>query len=402
MKKTRIMGSGLKMMSRHKMQTFFMTIGIIIGITTLTIIYSLGKGTEKKVMKRVEKFGLSSLMIRAGSGKEIGRPTGDDEVTLTMEDITELQNKIENITYSAPIQRFSSGIKFKENSTSAPIFGTTPDWEPIWDWGVTNGEFFTEQDLGSLSRVALLGPTVKKELFGDDDPVGMQIRIKNVLFTVKGVLISKGTSPRGGDMDNRIIIPITTLMKRLMNVDNISMAKILLNDHRKMNETIDEITNILRTRHHLSENDPDDFQITTPVEVIKFASKISGTFNIFLILLAGISLIVGGIVIANLMFVSINERRSEIGLRKAVGARSKDILLQFIIETTMLTIIGGFIGIVLGITGVKVVSVLFDLPVAISWEIIVLGFVISSLTGIIAGVFPARKAALLDPIITLK
>lgn len=380
-----------------------MMVGIVVGITALTLILSLGKGAEKKIMERVEKFGLSSVMIWSGGGREIGPSSSSPITSLKMNDMTALQQEVPEIDIMAPMQRIrSSEIKYHEKSVSAMIIGTTPDWEPVWSWGVTSGEFFTDTDMNSMARVALLGTTVLQELFGDTDAIGEQIRIGNVIFHVKGILQSKGTSPGGGDMDNRILIPITTAMRRLMNVDYIVSIKVLLRDHSKLKQTVEQITTILRERHHLTAQEPDDFRVIEPTQIMAMASKLSGTFDIFLVLIAGLSLIVGGIVVANLMLVSVNERTSEIGLRKAVGARSRDILLQFLSETTSITLVGGLLGTILGLSGAQILALITELPASVSWEALVLGIVFSSIVGIAAGVLPARRAAALEPVVALR
>ncbi len=394
--------NGLSSMKRHLMRSFLMMVGIIVGITALTLIFSLSKGVEKQIMKRVEKFGLSSLMIRTGGGREMGMPLSGTISTMKLSDLTAIENEVSNIKGMAPMLPGRQEIKYMENTATAMVFGVTPAYDFVWNWGVTNGEFIDESDISSSSRVALLGPTVLAELFGENDPLGEQIRIGNVSFTVKGVLVSKGTSPGGGDMDNRILIPLTTSMRRLMNVDYISMAKVLLKDYKKMDQTVSQISEILREQHHLTGDEPDDFRVITPTHVTEFASEVYGTFNVFLLLVAGISLLVGGIVVANLMLISVNERTGEIGLRKAVGARSKDILLQFLSETTVIAIAGGVIGIVLGLLGAKSLNIIMELPAAISWEAPVLGVLFSTVVGIISGVQPARRAAALDPVDTLR
>ena len=403
MKTNRIIKSGFLTMGRHKMRTFFMMIGIVVGITALTLIFSLGKGAENRIMERVQKFGLSSLMIWSGGGREIGPSSGGPVTTLTINDVTALQQEVTNIDLMAPMQRMrDSEIKYQDKNISAMIVGTSPDWEPVWNWGVTRGEFFTDSDMNSMARVALLGTSVLGDLFGETDAIGEQIRIGNVIFRVKGILQSKGTSPGGGDMDNRILIPITTAMRRLMNVDHIVSIKVLLKDHNQMEQTVEQISSILRERHHLAVEETLDFRVIEPTQIKAMATKISGTFNLFLVLIAGLSLIVGGIVVANLMLISVNERTSEIGLRKAVGARSKDILLQFLMETTAITFIGGIFGVVLGLAGAQILALITKMPASVSWEALVLGIVFSSIVGIAAGVFPARRAAALEPVETLR
>jgi putative ABC transport system permease protein len=213
---------------------------------------------------------------------------------------------------------------------------------------------------------------------------------------------AKGTSPAGGDMDDRIYIPLSTLMRRVANVDYISAIKIRLTTAKDMQRTAADIKALLRERHKLAAGTPEDFTITTPTEVTKMAEKVAGTFNIFLALIAVLSLISGGVVVANIMLISVNERRKEIGLRKAVGAQRKDIMLQFLYEATAVTLAGGVIGIVLGAIGAKILEAITQMPTSISWESVALGVVFSSLVGIVAGLQPAKKAAALQPIEALR
>jgi len=248
----------------------------------------------------------------------------------------------------------------------------------------------------------LIGTTDVDTLFGDIDPIGEQIRIGTVPFRVIGVLKQRGIDPHGWDRDNEILVPYTTAMRRLMNIDYVQTAKLLVKDPRKIERTTERITVILRERHTLAESEPNDFSILTPVQVQEMVSSTNRIFTLFLPLIAGISLIVGGVIVANLMLISVNERTSEIGLRKAVGARSKDIQLQFLAETTVITLLGGMIGIVLGLVGSQAVSAMMKLPPSLSWEALGLGVIFSTLVGLIAGVLPARRAASLQPVETLR
>ncbi len=403
MKTTRIIASGFRIMRRNKLRTFFMMIGIIVGITSLTLIFSLSKGAEKMIMNRVEKFGLNSILIQSGGGREVGLSKGGLTTTLTLDDLKAIQNEIQNVAEISPLQLITGrDTKYMGKTASAVVIGATPEWEEVWDWSVTDGEFIDQHDMATTARVALIGLTAAGELFGSNDPIGEQIHIGNVAFEIKGVLEPKGTSPGGGDMDNRIMIPLSTLMRRMMNVDYIASAKLLIYDTDQINDSIEDIGMILRERHHLADQEPDDFRLVGPTQVMELATKIAGTFNLFLILVSGLSLIVGGIVVANLMLISVNERKGEIGLRKAIGARSQDILTQFLAETTVITVIGGIIGILLGLAGAEVLDKLIALPASISWEALVLGLLFSSIVGIAAGMMPARRAATLDPIESLR
>lgn len=381
-----------------------MMIGIVIGITALTVIVSAGLGAQDRIMERVKKFGLESMMVFAGAGREMGQPTsGQPATTLTLEDAATMKQEIKAIADVAPFSRKGQAeVKFQEKSTTTMVFGVTPSWAPVWDWDAVEGDFITNEDVETLARVCVLGPTVQRELFGTANPIGEQLRIGNVQFEIKGVMQAKGTSPAGGDMDNRIYIPLSTLMRRVANVDYISAVKIRLTTAKDMDKTAADIQALLRERHKLSSGFPDDFTITTPTEVTKMAEKVSGTFNIFLALVAAISLIAGGVVVANIMLISVNERRKEIGLRKAVGAQRKDIMLQFLYEATAVTLTGGVIGIALGAIGAKILEAITQMPTSISWESVALGVLFSSLVGIVAGLQPAKRAAALQPIEALR
>jgi len=404
MKTSRVLKVAFKGLGKNKLRTFLMMIGIVIGITALTVIVSAGLGAQDRIMERVKKFGLESMMVFAGAGREMGQPTsGQPATTLTLEDAATMKQEIKAIADVAPFSRKGQAeVKFQEKSTTTMVFGVTPSWAPVWDWDAVEGDFITNEDVETLARVCVLGPTVQRELFGTANPIGEQLRIGNVQFEIKGVMQAKGTSPAGGDMDNRIYIPLSTLMRRVANVDYISAVKIRLTTAKDMDKTAADIQALLRERHKLSSGFPDDFTITTPTEVTKMAEKVSGTFNIFLALVAAISLIAGGVVVANIMLISVNERRKEIGLRKAVGAQRKDIMLQFLYEATAVTLTGGVIGIALGAIGAKILEAITQMPTSISWESVALGVLFSSLVGIVAGLQPAKRAAALQPIEALR
>jgi putative ABC transport system permease protein len=381
-----------------------MMIGIVIGITALTVIMSAGMGAHDRVMERVKKFGLESMMVFAHTGREIGQHTvGQTTATLKPGDAEVIKREVGTVAEVAPFNRKPGAeIKYLDKSTTAAVFGITPAWAYVWSWDVQAGDFISDEDMASHKRVCLIGPTVKKELFGEGNPIAQQIRIGDIRFEVKGVMEAKGTSPHGGDMDNRINIPLTTYMRRVANVDYLAGIKILLNSGQEMEQTAENIRAILRERHSIATGMPDDFQIVTPTEVTQLAEKVAGTFNIFLALVAGIALIAGGVVVANIMLISVNERKKEIGLRKAVGAKSKDIRLQFLLEAAAVTLAGGIIGILMGSAGARILQLITAMPVSVSWEGIVLGVVSSSLVGIIAGLQPAKRAAKLQPVEALR
>jgi len=394
----RAIGVAFRSLGRNRLRTFLMMIGIVIGITALTLIVAVGLGARERVMERVRKFGLESVMIWAGEREAVPSVT-----TMKLEDAKALKQSIRGVVDVAPFQRQAQAdVKYQDKSASTMIFACTPTLAPLWDLAVAQGEFITDEDVTNLSRVGVIGTTVRKELFGSTDPIGQQVRIGNVAFTITGTMQSKGVSPRGGDMDVRIYVPLSTYMRRLANVDYIGAIRVRFKSPANIGKAIPEITALLRERHQLAAGLPDDFSIATPTEITQVAEKALGTFNILLVLIAGIALIAGGVVVANIMLISVNERRREIGLRKAVGARSRDIMTQFLLEATFVTLAGGIAGVVIGIAGSQLLGAMTKVPVAVSWESIVLGLVFSTLVGVVAGLQPARRASRLQPIEALR
>lgn len=403
MKTARIVKSAFRGLGKNKLRTFLMMIGVVIGITAITMVVSVGLGAEEQVMNRVKKFGLESMMVFAGGGREMGQPSGEQITTLKIRDADAIKQQINTVQNVAPFNRKGEAmVKYQETSVSTRVFGVTASWAPVWDWYAAQGRFIQEEDEARMARVCVIGPTIQKDLFGESDPIGEQIRIGNVLFEVVGILESRGTSPGGGDMDNRITIPLSTFMRRVANVDFITGIKIRLNTAEDMEQTSASVQSLLRERHNLAAGEPDDFRIVTPTEVTQFAGQVAGTFNIFLVLVAAISLIAGGFVIANIMLISVSERRGEIGLRKAIGARNRDIRFQFLLETIAVTLTGGAMGILLGFSGALVFETTTQMPVSVSWESVALGVVFSAVVGLVAGLQPAKRASELQPIAALR
>ncbi|MEW6108032.1 MAG: ABC transporter permease [Nitrospirota bacterium] len=399
MKITRLAKVSLKASSKNRLRTFFMMLGVIIGIATLTVIVSLSLGTREEIMKKVKKFGLDEIAISPGAGKVLGVPGESPTVTLTMDDAEAISSEIKNVQLVAPAFNIKNvTVKNGDLNVTTMIAGVTVDWLEVWDWNVTEGEFLNDDDVSNHSRVALLGKGVADQLFGKTDPVGESITIRNLSFKVKGVLESKGTSPAGTDMDDRVVVPLSTAQKRLANKEFLSQIKIKLADYKKMTETVINIKALLRERHHLNAQDTDDFSIVTPTEAEKVATTVSTAFMLFLAGVSLISLIVGGIIIMNIMLISVNERQQEIGLRRAVGATRGDILLQFLIEALFTTAMGGIIGVLAGFVVSKSLFLVAHLPIVISWIPFAVGSIFSIVIGLVFGIQPARKAAALEPV----
>lgn len=402
MRTLRMSRQALSAMVDNKIRTFLMMLGVIVGVATLTMIASSVIGARAEVMGRVERWGLDQIMIMAGAGRKPGVPQ-PVPTTLRIEDGQAMLSEINNVKDVSPqINRRDFPVKFGNKSTYGIVLAANPNWSSVWSTPPETGRFFSQEDSGRLARVAVIGKTIQKDLFGDEDPVGQQILLGNNPFEVIGVLESRGTAPTGLDLDSRIVIPLSTGQKRLFNQDYLFMIKVVLHDASTMTQSISDVRELLRERHNLPAGVEDDFTIVTPTMVMNLASKLSSTFSLFLILVSGISLIVGAIVIANIMFIAVNERKSEIGIRRAVGARKRDILIQFLLEAVGVAAIGGVLGIVLGLVGLKVLAGFMKLPSAVMWQPIALALFSAIVVGLIAGIQPAKRAANLNPIDALR
>jgi len=403
MKTGRMINIAFASLVRNKLRTFLMMIGVVIGITALTMVVAAALGAQDRIIERVKQFGYDTLMVHAGGEVERGGAAAGEVTTLKIDDAEAIKTEVNSVVEIAPFNRRGrTDVVYQDKSTSAPLFGITPGWSAVWNWHVSSGDFIGEREMDQMDRVCVIGTTVQRELFGDTNPIGEMIRVGNVPFEIIGVMESRGVSAGGGDMDNRVFIPLSTFMRRVANVDHIYGIRILLGSVRDVDTAVGEITGLLRERHNLAPGVPDDFTVRTPDDVQAMVEGMLGTFNLLLILVAGISLITGGIVVANIMLISVNERRREIGLRKAVGARKKDITTQFLLEAIAVTITGGLIGIVLGGAGSLLLEAVTETPATISWISVAVGVLFSALVGIIAGLEPAKRAAMLQPVDSLR
>jgi putative ABC transport system permease protein len=400
-----ILKSSFRIMKRNKMRTFYMILGIIIGITSLSLTFTIGKGSQKQISERARKyFGPNDIIVRAEKLKLDGKPVSSDLVSsLTIDDLKAIASEVPGIKMFDPVQSLSDQEVVAGNrNILTSVKGSSVNGQFVWNRAVAQGEYFTDSEELNATRVAVIGPRIAETLFGMSDPVGAQIRIGNIPFIVKGVLEPKGVDPHGNDLDLDIIVPITTLMKRMMNADYILMAKFVISDETKMNEVVNGITATLNERHHLSGNATSDFSVLTPTFVQEKIKEMTRVFNLFLPLISLISLIAAGIVIVVLMLMSVSDRISEIGLRRAVGARSKDIRIQFLIEVSATFLLGGLTGMVIGLAFFKLFGWFMHLPFYIPWQNYVIGTLLPVLLGVMAGIIPAGKAADLDPVVALK
>ncbi|MEW6117681.1 MAG: ABC transporter permease [Nitrospirota bacterium] len=409
---TKIVNLALKGLTKYKMRTFLMMLGIIIGIATLTVIVSISKGAQMKIMKGIRSFGTNAVLVSAGGGKMFG-PPDEDTTSLRIEDADAIKESVKGVKHIAAFTvSVSQDIIYGNKNTTSPVLGVTPEWMDAWQWYVDKGEYISDDDNASMSKNAVIGQTVARELFGDQNPIGETIRINNTNFKVIGIMAHRGTSPMGMDMDRRVFVPRTTAMRKLFNIDHVGMIRMYIEDESKLQEVTMNVTALLKERHHITAGQEDDFRVTNTVKMSMMAKGVSKTLRTFLILLSVISLGVGGIVIANIMFISVNERKKEIGIRRAFGARAKDIMNQFLGEALLVTVSGGVLGTLLGLAVSKIVSMIplataigpmgkkkmMTMPAVISWEPFVLAFLFSVIIGVLAGIQPAKKAAAMDPV----
>lgn len=397
----RIIGQGVQALNTNKTRTFFMMAGTIVGIAALTVIMAIGKGTEKKVLKRIEGFGPRALMLIAGGGKDLP-PPDFNVTTLRLEDAEAVRDKIKDIEVVTPAAFKRMPIKAGNAQTRAMVFAVEPDWHDAWDWYVTEGDPIEAEDVATMARVCVIGQTLSHDLFGNGSPIGEYIQIQNVRFRVKGILKRRGTSPLGTDFDNRALIPLTTGLRRLFNQEHITYVRIKVKDLDHIKSVKKQIQQLIHERHHITPPQEDDFRIFSAKAVGELARGTSGTLSILLIALAGLSLVVGGVVLMNILLISVAEREKEIGLRRAVGATRKDILLQFLTESLTVTCSGMVLGSGLGAVVTLLLKQATKVPVVLSWEPFALSLAFALLVGLFFGVQPARKAAALNPVEALK
>jgi len=403
MRLTRIVNEGFQSLGGNKMRTFFMMAGTIVGIAALTVIMAMGKGTEKKVMERVNNFGVRVIMVTAGGGKGHSPPQ-EGVTTLRIEDAQAIRELVkQDVEIVSPgLMKRAMPVKAGGSQAQPVIHGVEPDWHDAWDWYNRSGEPIGAEDMATMARVCVLGKTVKETLFGDTDPIGSYLQIGEVRFLVKGVLESKGTSPMGTDFDNRVLVPLTTAMRRLFNQDHISYVRVKVSDTGQLVQIGERIRLLLHERHHITPPEEDDFAIVTAADIAKTARGISGTLSLLLVALTGISLVVGGIVLMNILLISVSERTREIGLRRALGATQGDIFMQFLAESLAITLLGMALGCLIGWGASLVVGMYAKAPVIISWEPFALAVVFSLMVGLFFGIQPARRAARLKPVEALQ
>jgi putative ABC transport system permease protein len=397
MKATRLVTHSVRAMTRYRLRSAFVMLGSLVGVAALTVVVSLAQGVQAKVLTTLGQIlGDSSILVISGGSRIMGSPRAGAS-RLTIDDLTAVADELDDIEAWDPQQDLSSVVRYRDTTAIVRVLGQSERGERVWAREVNRGQYFDEGAVRAATRVAVIGDTVARTLFGDDDPLDAEIRIGAVPFRVIGVLEPFGTDLHGMDRDNEIIVPISTLMRRVTNVDTIAAARLLVKDPDREEAVARDVGRILRARHALVSDVPDDFRIVTTVEVRDMVTWVRRVLFLFVPMVAGVVLLVAGIVAATLMLSSVNERVAEIGLRRAIGARPEDIRLQFATETAITILTGGLGGLLVGYAGARYVADRMQLGETFSWEAVVVGIVAMAATGLLAGVLPARRAAQLHP-----
>lgn len=398
---TRIAVNALR---RNKFRAALTMLGIIIGVASVIAMLAIGQGSKQSIQDQISTMGANMVFVMPGSLQRGGFQFGNaDQRSLTLEDVQAIRKNADAVTRISPQVRASGQVVYGSNNWPTTLYGTNEEYFDIRKIKVESGRSFNAREIKVMAKVCLIGKTVKDNLFGENvDPVGQTIRFRSIPLKIIGVLEAKGQSTFGQDQDDLLIAPYTTVQRRILAITWIQGIYMSAKEEKSSSKAIDEVTAILRKTHKIKPGDEDDFQIRAQSELLSTFSSVSNVLTILLGAIAGISLLVGGIGIMNIMYVSVTERTREIGLRMSVGGRGKDILMQFLIESIMLSIFGGVIGIFLGILAASAVSSFMHWPVIVTSESLIISFAVCSAIGIFFGWYPAKKAAGLNPIDALR
>lgn len=390
-------------LSRNTMRSSLTMLGIIIGVGAVIAMVAVGQGAKAQVESQIASIGSNLLMVFPGSTTQSGVHGGAGTVTtLTEEDAQAIEKELSSVWGAAPSIRTVAQVVSADQNWSTAVTGTTPNYFTIRSWTFEAGGPFGTSDVKGATKVAVLGKTVSNNLFGSRDPIGQIIRIRSVPFTVVGLLSPKGQSAMGHDQDDTVIIPLSTLQKRILGVTYVQAIMVSANSPEQTVTAEEEVRQLLHQRHHISPGQDDDFSVRNMTDIAAAASASSQIMTLLLGSIASVSLIVGGIGIMNIMLVSVTERTREIGIRMAVGARGRDILLQFLVEAVVLSLAGGVMGVILGVASSRIISAFVHWPTIISLGSILLASFFSIIIGVFFGLYPARRAASMDPIEALR
>ena len=381
-----------------KLRTFFCLVSVALGIAAITIIVAATEGAYKKAYDIVASFGPDSVMVMSGS--EEARAIGQRDKTITLDDLDAVRQAFPTAYVVIPSTWVgSTTVSYKGNRYQSLVVGSSSDFSRAWTWPVVEGSDFTDDDIRRYANVGLIGQEVARELFGNESPVGKFIQVRNLPVQIVGVLQERGTTAGGGSLDNRIILPYTTVMKKIQNEPRYVVAmRLRFTDLENLDLRVEELKRLLRYRHRIPDGQPEDFRIFTSKDIVNFLVALTGSLVVFIGIVGVISLIVAGFVLANLFLLSVKERVKEIGIRRSVGARRKDIMIQFLTEAVMITTAGGVVGFILGVISAQLLTYVAEFPVYFSWKAFAIGLVLSWAVGIGFGLHPARQAANLEPI----
>ena len=382
----------------NKMRSILTMLGIIIGVAAVIALVSIGNGVKQDIQNSISSLGSNLLMVMPGAPRTPGvRPSQGSMKSLKVSDYQAI-SKLDGVKAASPYTANSYVTIYQSKNWTTTVSGVSSNFQDVNNWTMAEGRFISSKNVENRERVAVVGQTVVKNLFAGEDPVGKEIRVKNIPFRVIGVLNSKGNGTMGNDQDDVIFIPYTTAMERVEGVDYLRMIYVVANDDNGIDRLQSDIENLLRVRHSIKDTNLDDFNIQNMKSIMETMEQTTGTLTVFLGAVAAISLVVGGIGIMNIMLVSVTERTREIGIRKALGATYFVIVIQFLIEAVVISLMGGLIGIALGIGASKLIGLASGMSTVISVPTIVLSFAFSMAIGLVFGIYPARKAAKLNPI----
>jgi putative ABC transport system permease protein len=392
----------------NRLRAFLTMLGIIIGVGAVVAMMSIGSGAQQSVVSSIQGIGSNLIIITPGNRESEQQGftqmlgTNKDRMSLKIKDAKDLDSKATLLNGAIPVILSSSNVSYLNKNARTSIYASSEKAKDIYNFQIATGKFYTESDVSNSANIAIIGPTVTETLFGKTDPIGKIIKIDGKNFTVIGTTKSKGSDQFGNDQDNAVSIPITTAQNKIFGIDYLNMILAQAKSEKDMDKATEEVTKILRRSHHLGVNELDDFTVNSQTQILNTVSSITNIFTIVISSIAGISLLVGGIGIMNIMLVSVTERTREIGIRKAVGAKNKDILFQFLIESIVLSITGGALGIVFAVIVTQVLKRFTVLSTNITGFSIILALTFSTIIGLFFGIYPAMRAARLNPIEALR
>ena len=391
-------------LKRNKLRAFLTMLGIIIGVASVIAMLAIGQGSKKSIQDQISTMGTNLVFVMPGSQQRGGIMLGNTAaVSLSEKDLVAIKNESPSISDLSPEVRANGQAVYSHKNWPTSLFGSNTEYLNIKKIEVSDGRCFTDKEVQTAAKVCLIGATVIENLFGKDaNPIGLTIRYKNIPFKIIGILKARGTNTFGQDQDDMLLAPYTTVQKRVLASIYFGSIQSSAANETKTKAAANEMEDALRKSHKLKITDPDDFTVRSQDELVSTFSSISNVLTILLGAIASISLLVGGIGIMNIMYVSVTERTREIGLRMSVGGRGKDILMQFLIESTLLSIIGGVIGIIFGIGASKLIGILMSWPIVVLPASVILSFMVCTVIGVFFGWYPARKAASLNPIDALR